>query len=119
MACSNQHVEVRYRMRHNNVLIKITPVEKVRGLFMPEASMQGVQYIVEEIGPEVKDLKKGDVVLVTGKPGVDIGLLPNDSKMLVAPEDKILLIIEPVIEEKETLCVGEIGSMGGREEWNN
>lgn len=96
MARTNEAVGVRYRMRNDQVLIRLVPVERVRGLFMPEASMQGKQYVVEETGPQVTDLTKGDVVLVTGKPGEDIGLLPNDSNLLVAPEKNVLLVMEPI-----------------------
>lgn len=100
MARTNQKVEVNYHMRNDRVLIRLVRVEQVRGLFMPEASIQGQQYVVEAYGPDVKDLKKGDVVFVTGKIGVDIGLLPNDSTLLVCKQDNILLVMEPVVEEE-------------------
>lgn len=100
MAHTREKVSVKYRMLGDNVLIRITKVEKVRGLFMPEASLQGTQYIVEEIGPDAKGINKGDVVFVKGKPGVDVGLLPNDSTLLVAKADNILVVMEPVVEEE-------------------
>lgn len=100
MARTNEKVEVRYRMRFDNVLIRVMPVGQVRGLFMPEASIQGVQFVVEEVGPDVKDLHKGDVVLIKGTPGKDCGYLPNDSKLLHCPNENVLLVIEPAKEEE-------------------
>lgn len=101
MARTNQRVEVHYRIRGDNVLIRLVRVEQVHGLFMPEASIQGQQYIVEAFGPEVKDLNKGDVVFIKGKVGVDVGLLPNDSKLLLCKQENVLLVMEPVPAEEE------------------
>lgn len=99
MARTNVDVTIRYRVRNDHVLIRVTRVEKVKGLFMPEASIEGHQYVVEEIGPEVKDIKKGDVVFVKGTPGKDIGTLPNDRTLLVASQENILVVMEPQVEE--------------------
>lgn len=91
-------VSVKYRMRNDKVLIRIVSVGKVRGMYMPDASMQGKQYVIEAIGPKVEDLKRGDVVLIHGTPGKDCGLLPNDSSLLVASQESVLLVIEPDVE---------------------
>lgn len=95
MARTNVEVPIRYRMRHDNVLIKVVPVEKVRGLFMPQASVEGKQYRVEEIGPKVKDLKVGDMVLIKGKVGVDVGMMPTDSTLLITSDENVMLVVEP------------------------
>lgn len=100
MARTNEKVSVKYRMTGDNVLIKITRVEMVRGLFMPEASLQGQQFIVKEVGPDVKSVSSGDVVFIKGTPGKDVGLLPNDGTLMVCKEENILVIMEPVVEEE-------------------
>lgn len=100
MARTNEQARARYRMRNDQVLIKMVRVEQVRGIFMPEASIQGQQYVVEAVGPLVKDLVKGDVVFVSGKPGIDVGILPNDSTLLVAREQNVLLVMEPEVEDR-------------------
>lgn len=86
-------------MRNDQVLIRIVKVEQVRGLFMPEASMEGKQFHVVAAGPDVKDLKEGDAVFVKGTPGKDIGLLPNDNSLMVTTQENVLLVMEPIIEE--------------------
>lgn len=101
MARTNTKVDVRYRMRNGNVLIKMVKVEQYKGLFMPEASVQGKQFVIEEVGPDVKDLHKGDVVFVKGTPGKDIGTLPSDNNLLVAPQENVLLIMEPTESEED------------------
>lgn len=101
MARTNDRPTVKYQMRNDQVLIKKVRVENVRGLFMPEASMEGVQFVVQEVGPQVKDLQKGDVVFVKGTPGKDVGLLPNDSSLLVCPQENVLLVMQPVLEGEE------------------
>lgn len=69
---------------------------------MPEASIQGQQYVVEAVGPDVKDgLKKGDIVLISGKVGGDMGLLPNDSTLMMCSQKSIIVVLEPVSSEDE------------------
>lgn len=95
MAQTNKKIGVHYRMRNSNILIRMVRVEKMRGIFMPEASVGGHQFVVEEVGPDVKDLTPGDIVFVKGTPGKDIGTLPNDSSLMVAPQENVLLVMVP------------------------
>ncbi len=96
MARTNEKVEVRYRMRGNNVLIRKVRVEQFRGLLMPEASIHGVQFVVEGVGPDVPtDLHPGDVVLMKGVRGEEYHELPNDNNLLVIDAKCIMLAVEP------------------------
>lgn len=100
MAQTNKKPQVCYRMRGSNVLIRKVRVERLNGLIMPEASIQGMQFVVEVVGPDVKckDLHKGDVVLMKGVRGVEYCELPNDNNLLVIDESGIMLTVEPVEE---------------------
>lgn len=100
MARTNEKTPVRYRMRHDQVLIKKTRVERVHGLFMPEASIQGNQFIVQAVGPDVRDdLKVGDVVLMKGVRGAEYCELPNDNSLLVIADENIMLVVEPELAD--------------------
>lgn len=93
--------KMRYRCRNDMVLIRLVRLEAIRGLIMPEASIQGHQYVIEEVGPNVEGLRKGDVVIPTGKIGIDIGPLPNDSKLYLTRQENVAVVMEPA-EGEET-----------------
>lgn len=95
-----QQSSIRYKPRNDMVLIRMERVEQVGQVFMPEASVQGYRYRIEAIGPKVESLNVGDVVIVTGQVGVDIGPLPNDSKLYLCREQNAALVIEPAEPEK-------------------
>lgn len=99
MARTNSRPSVKYRARNDNCLVRKVRVEQVHGLFMPEASIHGNQFIIQEIGPDVKDLEPGDVVFVAGQIGVDVGEIPNDPNLLVCSQKNIKVVMKPVTEE--------------------
>lgn len=86
-----------YRPRGAYVLISIQTVEKTSGgVAVPQWSIQGKEFIVIAIGPEVKDLNVGDKVLMLGKQDVDFFPLPNSSTLLVIPQGLVVLVLDPI-----------------------
>ena len=94
LSLSEEKSTVTYRPRNDMVLIRMERVEQIGKVLMPEASIQGYRYRIAAIGPKVEGLKVGDVVICTGTVGVDIGALPNDSKLYLTREQNVALVME-------------------------
>lgn len=98
---------VRYKMRNDNILIRVEQVEKIGHIIMPEASYQGKRFVIEEVGPDVHDLKKGDVVFLKGEgleAGKDYGYLPNSHSLIQGPQRMVVCVLVHVPEEE--VCLG-------------
>jgi NADPH:quinone reductase-like Zn-dependent oxidoreductase len=63
--------------------------------------MEGKEFYVEGIGPDVKHLKPGDRVLMTGKQGTDWSYIPGFTNLLIIREGNIGLVLEPLPETEE------------------
>ena len=64
------------------------------GIIMPDRSLEGIDHIVRYIGPDVKDLKPGDKVMVMGGPGQDYGQLPNLKNFFLTKQANVAYVYE-------------------------
>ncbi len=71
----------------------------LKGIHMPDKSLEGIDHVVEAIGPKVEDLKVGDKVLILGKLGEDYGELPNQKGLYLTRQNNIAIVME--YEEKD------------------
>lgn len=62
------------------------------GILTPDASIEGVTHVVEAVGPDVKDLKVGDKILVIGVHKQDYGELPNLKNLFLTPQANVALV---------------------------
>lgn len=83
-----------YKPRNDFVLVRVIDLGQLRGIHVPNISVEGKKYVVEAMGDAVKNLKVGDSVLMTGTVGVDWATLPGLSDLLIIKEANIVLVIE-------------------------
>jgi hypothetical protein len=87
--------------RNDFVSVRVKVCDAMHGLKMPQSSMEGKEFYVEGIGPDVKHLKPGDRVLMTGKQGTDWSYIPGFTNLLIIREGNIGLVLEPLPETEE------------------
>ena len=85
---------ITYRPRNDQVLVRIVPVEDVRGIKMPQVSIEGKNFRVEAMGPKVEGLSVGDHVLMIGRKGTEYYPLPNCNDLLIIRQEFVALIVE-------------------------
>ena len=85
--------------RNDWCLVLMVQLEKVESLHMPQSAIQGKEFIIEAVGPKVEGLKKGDMVLMAGKIGVDYYPLPNSPNLLVIRQEHVVLVFGEGVEE--------------------
>lgn len=79
--------------RNDIVLIRVVKVERLPDqISFPDNSIQGKQFVVEAIGPAVKDLSPGDVVMMLGAPNVHYYEVPNSNDLLVIKQEHIVIV---------------------------
>jgi hypothetical protein len=69
------------------------------GIAVSQASAEGRQYHVESIGPDVKDLKVGDRVLMVGKKNEEYWDIPAHNGLLLVKESVISLVVTETADE--------------------
>jgi NADPH:quinone reductase-like Zn-dependent oxidoreductase len=87
-------MEVKYLLRNDFVLVRIIDLGFMKGIAMPQSSINGKQFVVEALGPDVETLKVGDKVLMLGNVGVTAFPLPNANNLIVLKQEYIALVIE-------------------------
>lgn len=90
--------KVTYAPRNEMVLIRILDVGMIRGVALPQISVQGKRYLVEAVGHKVENLDVGDEVLMIGKEGAEYYPLSNHSDLLVIHQ--IHCVLKITREEK-------------------
>ena len=84
-----------YRPRGDFVLIRIVELgQTVSGIAMPQTAVQGKEFQVVAIGPQVDDLMEGDKVLMIGKLNTDYFALPNSKELIVIKQEYVVLVVE-------------------------
>lgn len=86
---------------NDKVLVRMVRADLVRGMIMPDIAQEGKQYVVDAVGPDVKRLKVGDKVLVSGFQGQHWDFLPGFSDLFIVSEKDVPLTYEEVAEEGE------------------
>lgn len=82
-----------YNARKNFVIIRKQKRELIGSLIMPDSSNEAFDYVVENVSPDVKDLKKGDLVTLLGSNGQEWGYIPGESNLIVTDERLIPYVI--------------------------
>lgn len=81
-----------WQPRNDSVLVRIIDLSVTpTGIQLPDASIEGKEFLVEAIGPTVKDLEPGDKVLMLGKQGVEFFPLPNSKNLIVLKQEYVVL----------------------------
>jgi NADPH:quinone reductase-like Zn-dependent oxidoreductase len=92
---------ITYRVRKGFVLVRIIEVGKVRGIRMPQSSINGKEFYVEGLGEDVTDLKVGDKVLMTGNINTHYHEVPNTGNLIVIKQENVLLVVEGTEDEDD------------------
>lgn len=66
----------------------------LKGIHMPDKSLEGIDHVVIAIGPKVEKLAIGDKVLILGKLGEDYGELPNQKGLYLTKCNNVAVIFE-------------------------
>lgn len=85
-----------YKPRKSFVVIRVVSLGKSKDgrIHLPDSAIEGKQYVVHAIGPDVKDLHVGDTVLMQGNQNEDWGYMPGTREFLVIDERNVVLIFE-------------------------
>ncbi|MBQ3318447.1 co-chaperone GroES [Candidatus Saccharibacteria bacterium] len=76
-------------LKNHIVLKKQKPAEKTEsGLFRPDSAKTEAEYVVESVGAEVKQVKKGDKVVFKEYSGTNVKI--NDEEYVVVKEEDVL-----------------------------
>lgn len=86
---------MRYHPRNDWVLVKVGPRRKIRGLEMPEKSIEGKLFTVQAVGPQVQTLKVGDSVLMGGVLNETYYQVPGTPDLIVIKQDLVILVMSP------------------------
>lgn len=86
---------MKYRPRGDFVIYQVRDRGLVKGLQMPDSAVEGKERIVVALGPEVKDLELGDMVLTCGQPGMDLTKLPEEVDLYLTRQANVVLVILP------------------------
>lgn len=68
--------------------------ETPAGIKVPEGSIEGIKHVVVACGPDVKDLKQEDEILVIGQIKVDYMFLPNSKDLLLTKQANIVMVVK-------------------------
>lgn len=87
-------MDFEYLPRNDFVIIRRQKRAIVRGLLMPEQSAEGVDFFVYAVGPDVKDIKPGDQVMIMGQMGKDeMYPVPGEPQLVVVQQRVITYTI--------------------------
>lgn len=79
-------------LNHNVVAKKETPAEKTAsGILLGAAKETPAYAVVESVGPEVKDIKKGDKIIFKEYSTTNVKL--NDVEYIIVKDEDILALI--------------------------
>ncbi len=69
-----------------------TEAKTVSGLYLPDGAKEKPTYaVVESVGPEVKDLKKGDKIITREYASTEVKV--NDKEYLIVKEEDVLAVV--------------------------
>ena len=88
--------------RRNQVLVRIVVKEECKGLVMPQSSPEGKEYIVESVGPDVKNLYVGDKVMIGGRTGEEWTTVPGHSDLVFNIDEHVPLVLHRANGETTT-----------------
>lgn len=87
---------MKYRPRNDLVLVRIQflATDPATGVALPERSAEAAQFVVEETGPAVTDLKKGDLVEMRTSKVEEFSRLPRATDLFVTGQENVALVYE-------------------------
>lgn len=74
------------------VIRRVTRGKTPSGIAVADWSIEGVDHVVQHVGPKVEHLKPGDTVLMIGAKGEDYAFLPNSKGLLIIKEANVVLV---------------------------
>ena len=81
-----------YKPRGDFILYESVNRGQLRGIAMPDQATEGKDLFVVAVGPDVKDLKPGDQVLVIGTPGETVSRVPGTNYLLTRQANAVIVI---------------------------
>lgn len=92
-----------YKPRSDFVLFSMIDTGKMGSLIAPNIAQQGKRLTVIAVGPDVADLKPGDVVFAVGTTtGREVMELPYEKGIFITRQSNVVLVVEEwPAEEKE------------------
>lgn len=92
---------VNYRPRNDYCIVRLeTITENKFGMAIPISSNEAKKWIIHAVGPDVKDIKPGDVVQLMGKVGEDLAVLPREKDLYISRQANILYVVEETPDEE-------------------
>ena len=84
---------MKFQPRNDWVLIRIVEVGVTeQGIAMPASAIEGKEFHVIAAGPDVKDLKPGNKVLMIGQDRVNYFKVPASKDLIVIREEHVVLV---------------------------
>ncbi len=84
----------KYTMRNELVLLRKVVQSKVGSVLVPEKSMEGTRFLVEEIGPAVRELEVGNEVMIMGKAEDPFYPVPGEPALIIVRQDQIAYVVQ-------------------------
>ncbi len=96
MARTNLHItdRVDFQCRNDTVLVRIIDKGELRGIAIPEISIEGKEFHVIAKGPKVEGLEVGDKVLMTGVKNATYFVLPFARDLILVRQDDVVLVLK-------------------------
>lgn len=85
---------LKFNPRNDLVIVRIVYVNSVKGIAMPQSSIDGKEFHVVAFGPKVEGLKEGDKVMMTGNLNEHYHQIPGQSNLIIVKQECVLLTIE-------------------------
>lgn len=79
--------------RNDFVLVRIVSIgETESGIQLPDYSIEGKEFVVDAIGPDVENLNVGDKILAIGTIGQDLVYLPRRKDLFLTKQNNIVVV---------------------------
>ncbi len=87
--------------RNDCVIVRRVVHDEVRGLKMPQSSLEGKDYFVHAVGQKVENLNVGDQVIITGRKDHEWIEVPGEPDLIFNTEEFVPIVLQRAHGEKE------------------